>query len=63
MPTEKRVLLVVDVQNAFCPHEAPDARQLGFDVSVIEAGCRGVDVGESRAAAWKQMDGAGVIRA
>jgi hypothetical protein len=36
---------------------------VGFEVTVIESGCRGIDVNGSLAIAWKQMTEAGVIRA
>ena len=39
-----------------------DARSLGYDVTVIEAGCRGIDTDGSLAAAWDQMARAGVRR-
>jgi nicotinamidase/pyrazinamidase len=44
-------------------YSALDARRLGFEVTVIEAACRGIDVAGSLAAAWEQMDAAGVVRA
>ena len=57
-------LFVVGLATDFCvAYSALDARRLGFEVTVIEAGCRGIDVGGSLAAAWKQMEEAGVIRA
>ena len=40
---------------------AIDARQQGFDVTVIEAGCRGIDVGGSNEAARQAMRDAGVV--
>lgn len=57
-------LFIVGLATDFCvAYSALDARRLGFEVTVIEAGCRGIDVGGSLAAAWKQMEEAGVIRA
>ena len=57
-------LFVVGLATDFCvAYSALDARRLGFEVTVIEAGCRGIDVGGSLAAAWQQMEAAGVIRA
>lgn len=48
----------------FCVlHTALDARTLGYDVTVIESGCRGIDTDGSLAAAWDQMAQAGVRRA
>ena len=40
---------------------AIDARQQGFDVTVIEAGCRGIDVGGSNDAARQAMRDKGVV--
>ena len=57
-------LFVVGLATDFCAaYTALDARRLGFEVTVIEAGCRGIDVGGSLAAAWQQMEEAGVVRA
>ena len=48
----------------FCvAYSALDARRLGFEVTVIEAACRAIDVEGSLAAAWRAMDQAGVVRA
>ena len=41
---------------------ALDARKLGFEASVIEDGCRAIDTQGSLAAAWADMDKAGVRR-
>jgi nicotinamidase/pyrazinamidase len=47
----------------FCVnYSAVDARRLGFDVVLIEAGCRGIDLGGSLDAAWAGMAEAGVQR-
>ena len=47
----------------FCVlHTALDARSLGYDVTVVEAGCRGIDRDGSLAAAWSRMARAGVRR-
>jgi len=47
----------------FCVHySAVDARQLGFDTVVIEAGCRAIDMAGSLDAAWAAMTAAGVRR-
>jgi nicotinamidase/pyrazinamidase len=57
-------LFVVGLATDFCvAYSAIDARRLGFEVTVIEAGCRGIDVHGSLAAAWKKMEEAGVVRA
>lgn len=56
-------LFLVGLATDFCvAYSALDARRLGFEVTVIEAGCRGIDVEGSLAAAWQQMEQAGVIR-
>jgi nicotinamidase/pyrazinamidase len=45
----------------FCVHySAADARRLGFDVVLIEAGCRAIDLAGSLDAAWAGMADAGV---
>ena len=44
-------------------HTALDARGLGYAVTVVEAGCRGIDHDGSLAAAWERMAAAGVRRA
>jgi nicotinamidase/pyrazinamidase len=41
---------------------ALDARKLGFAVTVIEDACRAIDVQGSLAAAWENMQRAGVAR-
>jgi nicotinamidase-related amidase len=47
-------LFVVGLATDFCvAYSALDARRLGFEVTVIEAGCRGIDVGGSLAAVCK----------
>lgn len=43
-------------------HTALDARALGYEVSVIEPACRGIDLAGSLADAWSQMAKAGVRR-
>lgn len=57
-------LFIVGLATDFCvAYSALDASRLGFEVTVIEAGCRGIDVDGSLAAAWQQMERAGVVRA
>jgi nicotinamidase/pyrazinamidase len=57
-------LFLVGLATDFCvAYSALDARRLGFEVTVIEAGCRGIDLNGSLAAAWEQMEEAGVVRA
>jgi nicotinamidase/pyrazinamidase len=47
----------------FCVfYSAADARRLGFDTVVIEAGCRAIDLAGSLDAAWTEMAAAGVQR-
>lgn len=56
-------LFIVGLATDFCvAYSALDARRLDFEVTVIEAGCRGIDVNGSLASAWAQMEEAGVIR-
>jgi len=48
----------------FCvAYSAVDARKAGFEVVIIEDGCRAIDTGGSLAAAWTRMNDAGVARA
>ncbi|MDA1039418.1 MAG: bifunctional nicotinamidase/pyrazinamidase [Planctomycetota bacterium] len=57
-------IVVAGLATDFCVlHTALDARSLGYDVTVVEAACRGIDTGGSLAAAWKQMADVGVRRA
>lgn len=44
-------------------HTALDGRRLGYVVTVVEDGCRGIDRDGSLAAAWTRMKQAGVRRA
>jgi nicotinamidase-related amidase len=47
----------------FCVfYSAVDGRNLGFDIFVIEDACRAIDLNGSLAAAWKEMEQAGVHR-
>ncbi len=47
----------------FCVHySAMDARRLGFESVVVEAGCRAIDLAGSLDAAWTVMTAAGVQR-
>jgi len=58
----KRVFLV-GLATDFCVHySAVDARRLGFDAVLIEAGCRAIDLAGSLDAAWVGMAQAGVQR-
>ncbi|MBI1830923.1 MAG: bifunctional nicotinamidase/pyrazinamidase [Planctomycetes bacterium] len=57
-------LFIVGLATDFCvAYSALDARRLGFEVTVIEAGCHGINIDGSLDAAWRQMKDAGVIRA
>ena len=59
-----REIVLAGLATDYCVlHTALDARTLGYDVTVIEAGCRGVDRDGSRAEAWSRMAEAGVRRA
>jgi len=44
-------------------HTALDGRARGYDVTVIESACRGIDLDGSLAQAWRQLERAGVRRA
>jgi nicotinamidase/pyrazinamidase len=55
---------IVGLATDFCvAWTALDARSLGFEATVIEDACRGIDTGGSLARAWSQMEAAGVTRA
>jgi nicotinamidase/pyrazinamidase len=43
-------------------YSAIDARRLGFDTVLVEAGCRAIDLAGSLDAAWAEMTAAGVQR-
>ena len=56
-------IVLAGLATDFCVlNTALDARTLGYEVTVIEAGCRGIDTDGSLAAAWAQMARAGVRR-
>lgn len=57
-------VMIAGVATDFCVlHTALDARMLGYDVTVVESACRGIDRQGSLTAAWTQMTDAGVRRA
>jgi len=59
-----REIVLVGLATDFCVFRtALDARRLGYDVTVVESGCRGIDVDGSLAAAWNRMAAEGVQRA
>ncbi len=59
-----RGIVLAGLATDYCVlHTALDARLLGYDVTVIEAGCRGIDRDGSLADAWSRMVNAGVRRA
>lgn len=56
-------LVLCGLATDFCvAWSALDARAAGFDVSVVEDACRGIDLDGSLARAWDQMLAAGVQR-
>ena len=58
-----REIILAGFATDFCVlHTALDGRRLGYDVNVVEAGCRGIDTAGSLAAAWVRMKDAGVRR-
>jgi nicotinamidase/pyrazinamidase len=55
---------IVGLATDFCvAWTALDARRLGFEATVIEDACRGIDTGGSLDRAWTEMQAAGVTRA
>jgi len=57
-------IMLAGLATDFCVlHTALDARSLGYEVTVIESACRGIDTDGSLAAAWELMQAAGVRRA
>ena len=60
---DAREVVLVGLATDFCVlFTALDGRRLGYDVTVIESGCRGLDVRGSLRDAWDRMDRAGVRR-
>ncbi len=58
-----RRIFMAGLATDFCVHySAVDARRLGFDTVLVEAGCRAIDLAGSLDAAWAAMDAAGVQR-
>ena len=56
-----KTVYVVGLATDFCvAWTAMDARKLGLDAFVVEDACRGIDTQGSLAAAWKNMEAAGV---
>jgi len=56
-------LVMVGLATDFCVcHTALDARRLGYEVTVLESGCRGIDADGSLDRAWERMTRAGVRR-
>ena len=56
-------IFLVGLATDFCVYySAVDARRLGFDAVLIEAGCRAIDLAGSLDAAWAGMAAAGVQR-
>lgn len=56
-------IFLVGLATDYCVHySALDARRLGFETVVIESGCRAIDLAGSLAAAWANMEEAGVQR-
>jgi nicotinamidase/pyrazinamidase len=56
-------IFICGLATDFCvAWSALDARKAGFEVVVIEDACRAIDTGGSLAAAWRDMDAAGVKR-
>jgi nicotinamidase/pyrazinamidase len=57
-------IVLAGLATDFCVlYSALDARKLGYDVTVVETACRGIDTEGSLAAAWIRMTDVGVRRA
>ncbi|QIE56224.1 bifunctional nicotinamidase/pyrazinamidase [Pikeienuella piscinae] len=57
-------LVLCGLATDFCVRfSAVDAAKLGFEATVVEDACRGIDLDGSLAAAWEEMREAGVRRA
>jgi nicotinamidase/pyrazinamidase len=58
-----RRVFLAGLATDYCVHySAVDARRLGFDAVLVEAGCRAIDLAGSLDAAWAAMAEAGVQR-
>jgi len=58
-----RRVFLAGLATDYCVHySAVDARRLGFDTVLVEAGCRAIDLAGSLAAAWAAMAAVGVQR-
>jgi nicotinamidase/pyrazinamidase len=58
-----RRIFLAGLATDYCVYySAIDARRLGFDVVVVESGCRAIDLAGSLATAWSGMAEAGVQR-
>ena len=58
-----RTIYIAGLATDFCvAWSAVDARRLGLDVTVVEDACRAIDTEGSLAAAWRDMQQAGVKR-
>jgi len=58
----KRIFLAGLATDYCVYYSAVDARRLGFDTVLVEAGCRAIDLAGSLDAAWTAMAAAGVQR-
>lgn len=62
--TDAGEIVLAGLATDFCVlHTALDGRRLGYDVTVIEAGCRGIGATTTVPEAWQRMAAAGVRRA
>jgi len=58
-----RRIFLAGLATDYCVHySARDARRLGFETVLVEAGCRAIDLAGSLDAAWVGMADAGVLR-
>ena len=58
-----RRIFLAGLATDFCVHySAVDARRLGFETVLVEAGCRAIDLAGSLDAAWAGIAAVGVQR-
>jgi len=58
-----RRIFLAGLATDFCVfYSAIDGRRLGFEVLLVEDGCRGIDAGGSLAASMAEMNSAGVVK-
>jgi nicotinamidase/pyrazinamidase len=58
----RRIFLAGHATDFYVHYSAVDARRLGFETVLVEAGCRAIDLAGSLDAAWAGMAASGVQR-